>query len=115
LATYVAHLYAELLGEHVTNNQPLSRHEVMVAMSDGLPILIAAIPPAVCLLLGRLTVLEPGTALLVADIVALGQLIGLGVLVGSIPPRDPARAWLFASLTFLMGLAVVVLRGVLKH
>lgn len=115
LATWVAHLYAEILGEHVTSSLPLSRHELRVAMTDGLPILFAAIPPAFCLLLGRLTVLEPSTALLVADIVALGQLIGLGVVVGSMPPRDPGRVWLFACLTVLMGVAVVVLRGVLKH
>lgn len=115
LATWLAHFYAEVVGEHVTSREPLSRREVRVAMADGLPILLAAIPPATILLLGRLTLMEARTALLIADVVAIVQLVGLGTLVGSMPPRDPARAWLFAFFTVLLGVAVVLLRGVLKH
>ena len=39
LATWAAHLFAELLGGHVQHREPLRRGEVSRAMVDGSPIL----------------------------------------------------------------------------
>src|SRR5436190_23632080 len=57
VATWVAHLYAEVVGDHVRKSAPLDGAEVRLAMLDGLPILLAAVPPALVLFLGRLDVL----------------------------------------------------------
>jgi hypothetical protein len=57
VATWVAHLYAEMVGDHVRRGASLDREEIARAMADGLPILLAAVLPAVVLALGRLDVL----------------------------------------------------------
>ena len=57
-------------------------------MTDGLPIPLACVLPAVLLLLGRLDVIGPRLALWGGVVVALLQLVGLGVFVGlAVPTR----------------------------
>lgn len=115
LATWVAHLYAEVLGDHVLTDTALNRAELKRAMTDGLPILLAAVPPATLLLLGRTGLLDPGTAVTTAVVVGLGQLVGLGALIGALPSRGMARTWSYAAFTLLIGVVVVALRLFLKH
>ena len=57
IATYVAHLYAEVVGDRLRRTAAQGRTEIKRAMADGLPILLAAVPPAVVLGLGRIDVL----------------------------------------------------------
>src|SRR5918994_396512 len=57
LATWLAHIFAELLGGHARHPEPLRRSEVMRALVDGSPILASTVLPATVLLLGRLDVL----------------------------------------------------------
>ena len=51
-------------------------------MVDGLPIPLAALLPAVMLLLGRLDVLDHRDALWASVAVAIGQLVGVGAFAG---------------------------------
>jgi hypothetical protein len=115
VATWVAHLYAEIVGDHLRRGAPANRAEITRAMIDGLPILLAAVPPAVVLALGRLDVLEPRTALWTAVFVAIAQLVGVGAFVGgSLSPRGGGR-WTYAAGTALIGLGIVSLKLVLGH
>ena len=113
LATWVAHLFAELLGEEVRHPEPLEASDVRRAMVDGLPILLAAVLPAAMLLLGRIGVVDEAPALWMAVIVALVQLFGLGAFVGF--ARPGVSAWLFALGTGLVGVIVVVVKLSLSH
>lgn len=115
LATWVAHLYAEVVGDHVLADAAMTRAEIRQAMTDGLPILLAAVPPAALLFVGRTSLLDPGTAVTAAVVVGLGQLLGLGAFVGSLPSQGMVRTWSYAALTLLIGVVVVVLRIVLKY
>jgi hypothetical protein len=115
VATWVAHFYAEVVGDHLRHGSTLDRSEVNRAMVDGLPILLAAVLPAVALLLGRIDVLDPGVALWTAVAVAIGQLVAVGAFVGaSVSPRDKSP-WSYAAVTAAMGIAVVTLKLVLGH
>jgi hypothetical protein len=113
VATWVAHLYAEVVGDRLRYDTPLDRREIHTAAIDGLPIIVAAVLPAVMLLLGRLDVLDDRVALWIAAAVALGQLVGLGGFVGY--TVSPAAMWSYAAVTGAIGVAVVTLKLVLGH
>jgi hypothetical protein len=115
LATYVAHLYAEVVGDRLRHTAASGRAEVRRAMADGLPILLAAVPPAFVLGMGRMGVLEDRVALWISVAVALVQLVGLGALVGVLVSDDHPHAWRFAAVTGAFGLIVVTLKAGLGH
>lgn len=115
LATWLAHLYAEVLGRHVRHPEALHRSEIMRDAIDGSPILAATVLPAAVLLLGRLDLLTDSTARIVAILVAVIQLLGIGVFVARVAPAPPATSWTFAAATAGIGLAVVALTVLLGH
>jgi hypothetical protein len=116
LATWVAHLYSEIVGDHLLDEEAHGGgSEVTRAATDGAPILLAAVLPAVMLLLGRVDVLAARVALWLAVAVALGQLVGLGAFVGSAVTERRSRAGRYAVATGAYGLAVVTLKVALGH
>ena len=114
-ATWVAHLYAELLGRHVVEMEPLHRREVYAAMIDGSPILLATVLPGVVLLIGRGALATAGTARSLAILVAFAQLVGIGVLVARRAPGRAHAAWIFAGVTAAVGIVVGGFTLVLGH
>jgi hypothetical protein len=115
LATWVAHLYAEVVGDHVRQTAPVARKDATRLMRDALPILLATVLPAVILLFGRLDVLADRVALWVSIGVATLQLMSLGGVVGfAVSPRR-LTAWLYAATTAALGLAVVGANLILGH
>jgi hypothetical protein len=114
-ATWVAHLFAELLGDHVRRDEPLSGGEVRRAMVDGSPILVATVLPALALMLGRLDLVSATSARVLSMLVAIGQLVVIGAYVGRVAPGRPVTGWAFAAVTALAGLLVVVLSLALGH
>jgi hypothetical protein len=115
VATWVAHLFAELLGEHVRRREPLRRSEIERAAVDGSPILAATVLPATVLLLGRLDVLTDSGARIVSIVVAVLQLLLIGAFVGRVAPARPEASWIFAAITASVGLAIVLLTVLLGH
>ena len=115
LATWIAHLYAEVVGDHVRHGWRFDRAEFTRAMVDGLPIPLAAVAPAIILLFGRLDVLPPEAALWISVVVAFVQLVGLGALVGALVSSEHNSVWRFAAVTAGIGLVVVVLKLGLTH
>jgi hypothetical protein len=115
IATWLAHLYAELLGDHIHRPQPLNRREIGRAAVDGSPILVSTVLPASVLLLGRLDVLADSTARTLAILVALVQLLSIGVVVARVGPTQPAATWRFAAAVAGVGLTVVALIVLLGH
>jgi hypothetical protein len=114
VATWVAHLYAEVVGDHIRHTEAPGRRELVRAMIDGLPILLAAVAPGVMLLLGRLDVLPHRLALWAAVAVAFLQLVTVGILVGSLSDHR-ASPWRFAAVSGAVGLVVVALKIALGH
>jgi hypothetical protein len=115
VATWIAHLYAELVADRLHQSGPLERAEIVTAMTDGSPILLAMVGPAVALGLGRLDVLEERVALWVAVGVAILQLVAVGAYVGSTASRSGRRRWSYAAFTAAIGIAVVTLKLALGH
>jgi hypothetical protein len=115
LATWLAHIFAELLGGHARHPEPLGRSEVMRAVVDGSPILASTVLPATVLLFGRLDLLSDTAARIGAIVVAVVQLLAVGALVARVAPAPPAASWTFAAATAAIGIAVVALTVLLGH
>jgi hypothetical protein len=115
VATWVAHLFAEVVGDRVRHGDAHSRREIGRAMVDGVPILVAAVPPAVTLFLGRVDVLGSRGALWAALAVALAQLAAVTAFVGLRVSRGGAGPWPYVAATVVIGVAVVALKLRLGH
>jgi len=115
LATWLAHLYAEVVGDHLRHSAAPGGKEIARAMVDGVPILLAAVLPAVMLFLGRIDVLDEQAALWAAIGVAVLQLVGVGVFVGSAVSPRGRIAWGYAVATAVVGVAVVTIEFALGH
>jgi hypothetical protein len=115
LATWIAHLFAELLGEHIRYHEPVDRKELARAAVDGSPILASTVLPAVALLLGRLDVITDQTARVAAIVVALVQLASVGAFVARVAPVPRTAAWTFGPATAGVGIVVVGLTVSLGH
>ena len=115
VATWLAHVFAETLGDHVRHPESLRRAEVLRALVDGSPILAATVLPAIVLGLGRLDLVSDATARIAAIVVDVLQLLGTGALVARVSPTPPAARWTFAAATAGIGVAVVALTVILGH
>ena len=115
VATWIAHLFAELLAEHARHDRLLRWAEVGRAAVDGSPILIVTILPAAALFLGRIEVIGYDTARTLAIVVALAQLSLIGALVGHLSPSTTRSAWSFAAVVAMAGVVVVAVEVALSH
>jgi hypothetical protein len=115
VATWIAHLFAELLGGHVRHREPLHRSEIRRAAVDGSPILAATVLPAAVLLLGRLDVVSDATARMISIAVATVQLLLIGAFVAREASAPPSTRWIFAAATAGIGVAVAVVTLLLGH
>jgi hypothetical protein len=114
-ATWLAHLFAELLGGHLRTPEPLHRHEVARAAVDGSPILVMTILPATALFLGRVGVLGDASARYAAIGLGVAQLAAIGAYVSLTSHTRKAGRWVFAAGTAVAGMAVVLLTVLLGH
>ena len=62
VATWIAHVFAQLVGIHVHLQRPLERTEIVQEAIDATPILASTIAPGCALLLGSLDVISDGFA-----------------------------------------------------
>jgi hypothetical protein len=115
LATWLAHIFAELLGGHVRHPEPRARSEVVRAVVDASPILGSTVLPATVLMFGRLDLLTDTSARIGAIVVAVVQLFVIGAFVARVSPAPPMASWTFAAATAGIGVAVVALTIFLGH
>jgi hypothetical protein len=114
-ATWLAHAYAEVIGEHMHSSARVSRQEVIQAMADGSPILLSAVVPTFVLSFAKAGVLDAVPAVTVAVAVAIAQLVGIGVYAGSGVSRRRGGRWIYATETAVIGVAVVTLKLIIAH
>jgi hypothetical protein len=115
MATWVAHLFAALLGDHIRRVEAVTARDVLRTMVDGGPILAAPVLPACALALGQTDLAADATAREAAIVLALAQMLGLGLLAGRVVAARPTGAWVFALVTLGGGVGVVALTVRLGH
>jgi hypothetical protein len=115
VATFVAHLFAEILGHHVRNPEPLGRAELGRDVVDGCPILAATVLPALVLFAGSRGLISGSAARTTALVIAVLQLLSVGALVARVTPGRRSEAWIFAAVTAGLGLAIAAVIVLLGH
>ena len=112
-ALAVAHAFSEVMHAHATNQRPMTAREWRSTALHQTQLLLAALPPMIVLVIGRLT---PGTQNVRAVVLGTG-VVTLMALAALASRRAGYRGWkwVVASLTGgLIGLLVILLQVVLK-
>lgn len=115
VATWVAHVFADLVGEHVRHERRLTADELRWSFVSGTPILAATVLPAAAIALGRLEAVPDDLAIWIATAVAVLQMVGVGATVGLLRDGGRRTFWWFVLATAVFGLAVTVVKSQLGH
>jgi len=115
VATWVAHVFADLVGEHVRHSERLTADELRWSLVSGTPILVATVLPAVALGLGRLEAISDDLAIWLATTIAVFQMVGVGATVGVLRERGRRSVWWFVVATGVFGIAVTAVKVQLGH
>jgi hypothetical protein len=115
VATWVAHVFADLVGEHVRHVGRLPPDELRWSLVSGTPILVATVLPAVAIGLGRLEKISAETAIWIATTVAVLQMVGVGATVGVLRQQGRRTVWWFVVVTGVFGLGVTAVKIQLGH
>jgi hypothetical protein len=115
LATWVAHGFAELVGEQLRQDEQVDRADLRRVALVGSPILGASILQALALLPGRLEWISARAALWIAFAVGIGELVAVGVVVAYARRARPAQMWRFALGIAAVGIVVVAVKLLLDR
>ncbi|AYA25323.1 hypothetical protein SAMN02745947_02752 [Rhodococcus rhodochrous J3] len=116
LSTFVAHVFAEAVGQSVQTRSSLSRPEKLRELRDSVPILTSAVLPCAILMAALLGLLEPRTAQIVAELAVLARIGGIVWIIGRLKGERPTRASIVAAfLLTLVATTVVIVKIMLTH
>ncbi|MEU2032471.1 hypothetical protein [Nocardia amamiensis] len=115
-STFIAHAFAEGVGQSVRQNRPISSRERWTDLRDSVPILSSAVLPCAILAIAGLGWIEPRTAQLLAEVVVLIRIGGIVFVIERLNGARPRRSTIFEAL-LLAGAAttVVVVKVILTH
>jgi hypothetical protein len=114
LVFWIVHVYADTLAERVATPDRSWRAIAAHVAREELPIVEAAIPPAVPLLLGTIGVLSRDAATWTAIVLGLLELFAWGLAVARALERRGLSALLLGCFNVALGGAMVLLK-VLVH
>ena len=106
----LAHVYAALLGRGVSEEQTLTRAEVVHALRDHWTLVEVAVPLIGVLGLGAIGVIPDRTALVAATVLALVELVAAGAYAAIRHGAGPRGTILSAAFALALGLALVLLK-----
>ncbi|MFC8046414.1 hypothetical protein [Nocardia sp. NPDC057353] len=116
LSTFVAHAFAESVGQSIREDRTLTAADRRAELRDSLPILTTAILPCAILACAWFGWLEPRTAQLLAEVTVLIRIGGTAFVVRRLQGRPPHRATLIqALLVTALATAVVAVKVFLTH
>jgi hypothetical protein len=115
LVFWAVHVYAETLAEHLAHPHWSLRADIARAASREWPLVEAAAPPAVPLLLGAIGVLSRTAAIDLAIALGLINLFGWGVAVGRAMGQPLSRAIVTGLVNVVLGGIMVVLKAFVHH
>jgi hypothetical protein len=116
LSTFVAHAFAEAIGETVREGTRLAREVRLSEVRDSVPVLTSAVLPCLILGCGALGWLEPVTAQRGAEIAVLLRLGGIVFVIGHLHGERPTRTTVVGALfVTAVATAVVIVKIILTH
>jgi hypothetical protein len=115
LVLWIAHVYADGLGESVARGRRLDGPELGSIARRELAIVLAAVLPAAALVLGALDVLRDETAVWIALAAGLVTLVVEGVRYARLERLGAGGTAAVVGINLALGLAVVGLKAALTH
>jgi hypothetical protein len=107
---WLAHVWSEAIADRMQDSRPYSWRRLRAVAAWHWPMLQAAAGPLAALLLADLGVWSLATAVTVALIVSVAQLVGWGVTVGRRTFDSWPAALLSGVVDGLLGVALIVLK-----
>jgi hypothetical protein len=108
-----AHVYSEILARRIDSDRALTLDEVRAALRSELPLVVAAVPIAVVLLLGAAGTLSHDAAANLALVVGVAGLAGWGLEISVRSRFGWWRTLLTVGINVALGLLIVGLKGLL--
>ena len=116
ISTFIAHAFAEAVGQTVRTGNHLSRAEQMAELRNSVPVLSAAILPATLLLIGWWGLLDPQLGQLLAEITVIARIASTNYVVGRLRGEKPTRGTFLGSIALAAAATVIVaIKIVLTH
>ncbi|MGY2032684.1 hypothetical protein ACW9HR_22585 [Nocardia gipuzkoensis] len=116
LSTFVAHAFAEGIGQSVRQSHTLSPQERWADLRDSLPILSSAVLPCAILATAALGWIDPRTAQLLAEAAMLVRIGGIVFVVDRLHGERPNRWTLLAAVLLVCAATTVVgIKVILTH
>ncbi|MEV0945982.1 hypothetical protein [Rhodococcus sp. NPDC049939] len=116
LSTFLAHTFAESVGQTLRLNRSLTSTERRRELRDGLPILTSAAVPSLILATALLDWLEPATAQLTAEIVIIARISSTSYVVSRLRQEKVTLGTHLAAFTLaVIAAAIVVVKVFLTH
>ncbi|MBZ5739888.1 hypothetical protein [Nocardioides mangrovi] len=109
VTTYLAHVVAHAVGAALTDDDSPSAEPAFgpAELRDALPIVSSGSAPALILLIGAVTTLEPVLVEAAAALVVVVRLVGIGLVVDRLG-AGVRRRWSWLSGIVLAGISVVI-------
>ncbi|MCC3312562.1 hypothetical protein [Nocardia africana] len=116
LSTFVAHAFAEGVGQAVRENRALTPRQRWEDLRDSVPILSSAVLPSIILACAAVDWLAPRTAQIVAEVAMLVRIGGIVFVIERLKGARPGRSTIFTALLLTaVATTVVVVKVVLTH
>ncbi|MET7424310.1 hypothetical protein [Dactylosporangium sp. NPDC005555] len=116
VSTYVAHVFAEIVGHSAQADEPMTRAAIRHEQRDSLPIVSSALLPCVLLGMAWAGWLSGGTAVLLSAIYLLVRMAMVGFLVERLRSTRPSFRTLLAGIALAtVALAIALLKVLLGH
>ncbi|AOW92185.1 hypothetical protein BFN03_04245 [Rhodococcus sp. WMMA185] len=116
LSTYLAHTFAESVGQTLRLNRSLTSTERRKELRDGLPILTSAAVPCAILATAFLGWLQPTTAQLIAEIVIIVRISSTSYVISRLRREKVTLGTHWAAITLaVIAAAIVVFKVFLTH
>ncbi|MGF0315486.1 hypothetical protein [Nocardia fluminea] len=116
VSTFVAHVFAESVGQSVRQSGAPAAPEPWLDLRDSLPILSSAVLPCAILVAAAIGWLEPRTAQVLAEVAMLVRIGGITFVIRRLEGERPDRSTLLgAFLLSCVATAVVAVKVILTH
>jgi hypothetical protein len=106
-STFLAHVFAEVIGHNVRAEQPLTRAELWHELRDSLPVLTSGLIPAALLFAGGLGWLPDRAAVVTSDIYLFVRMALIGLMVERLRSARPSARTLLAGVMLAVAAAAI--------
>ncbi|MBL7255758.1 hypothetical protein [Paractinoplanes lichenicola] len=116
LSTYLAHVFAEIVGHNARAGEPMSRAAIWHELRDSQPIASSAIVPCLLLAAAWAGWIDGGRATWISEIYLLVRMALVGLLIERLRSEKPSFRTLLAGIALaVVAAGISLLKALLGH